>query len=716
MMTDAAYQDPQSGTFGGVPQQQQKPPSPQQGQQSPQPGQGPGPQGPAQQLDQNFDLSGPVTPPMTLPMQMQPRGMMPAFQRHGLQQFIPAFGNRSPQMWGRPRDFPMVPKHWEVPGILRGIGQQMAQYGSAYTAPLGAALGAHTGAWMKGYMQGQEARARMLAEQMRNTSMALQLQMEKELDTYGGIFATYGDDPKNHDKLEAALRNAAATDPRMQAALNTDGVAGAQRLVQWMDAKHSDLRVTNKAHQHEQDVKDAEAPYKVGPQHQTDAAGLPVTTPTPRTAPASPPTSSLVPATEGAPVPGLEDQGGGGAAGGDTGGAAAGGDTGEGAAASDGGGGEIAQGDAAPDGDGGDQQAGDQQQQQPPVQLAQNDGVTSDAPQPGAQRLAQQDQQQQPTAQQQPGPRQLPDTPALSAAKQQSFDPADIDNLAQQMLLGQFKMSEYKNQDNRVRLAQQRAQELRGEVANITSNPKLDTPEKVYAEIDKRLGRNIGDDVRGLVAGRLTIGRGASSAKPPFDTLLALGGKADPGLDSQTVMTRARARNYFNAGAGLQQKIKLGTAYTHGQALLDKLQNQPQVMEAIRAGAGFLPKAVRDRMFPETSAYIAAMEADIQAFTSETNSVLAYGPGSKGERESLKADIDWSQPNEAMARVQDYMSRLRDREDHLRTEYEKNTGLKDWDSDISGPPGQSTSPHPRPAAPGSSPDNAVDYRTFFGGQ
>jgi hypothetical protein len=311
-------------------------------------------------------------------------------------------------------------------------------------------------------------------------------------------------------------------------------------------------------------------------------------------------------------------------------------------------------------------------------------------------------------------PRDLTKSPSLNAADQAGYSRMAIDDLAQKMLLGQFKPSDYKGADQPIGLARRREMEMRQQLDNIRNDPRIDSKEKVFAATNA-VSPIIASDVRGIVNGVTMPPRGINSAKPPWDTIFSLAQKADPSLDAATMQTRAATKRYYSAGQGAQQLIKLGTAYDHGGALLDKLQNQPSAFMEILANFPGVPKAVLDRMFPGTSAKIAAMEADIRTFASETGSVLAYGPGSMREREEIKGDIDWSRPHAAIARVNDIMQRLRDREAQLKEGFVRGTKMN-YDEFI----GSFGNEHPEAQGGlrqmhGVPPDQqgAVDYREYL---
>jgi hypothetical protein len=312
------------------------------------------------------------------------------------------------------------------------------------------------------------------------------------------------------------------------------------------------------------------------------------------------------------------------------------------------------------------------------IQLAERGDVMSDAPMPGMGRLAQADQAAPaarpaaPEAAPTP-PRDLSRSPALTAAAQAQFGRQDIDDIAQKMLLGQFKQSEYKNQDNRVAFARKRALELQQQIQAVRDR-QFKTQKEALDAISA-VSPTLGSDVRGIVTGATAPPRGMSTTKPPWDLIYNLAQKVDPNLDAATFQTRAGTLRYYNSGQGAGQLTKLGTAYDHGKALLTKLQNQPSAFWEMLATHAPLPAAVRDRLFPETSAAIAAIEADTRVFASETNSVLAYGQGTGGERKTIAEEIDWSKPNAAIARVKDLVARLQDREAHVGEGFERGTHM-----------------------------------------
>ena len=105
--------------------------------------------------------------------------------------FMRSIPTRSYAQWGDPEPFAQGPQPFEVPSIYSGVSQFFGQNGSVMTIPLALGLGKYSGEFLKGMQQGQEFKAKMAREQMKDFADKLQLQQEQEHHAYGDIAAEY---------------------------------------------------------------------------------------------------------------------------------------------------------------------------------------------------------------------------------------------------------------------------------------------------------------------------------------------------------------------------------------------------------------------------------------------------------------------------------------------------------------------------------------------
>lgn len=670
--------------------------------------------GPDQSVQPGSYTSGLPTPQAPLRPPAAPFGPfgLPPFQRAPRQHFIPSMPNRGPRAWGMPRRFPMLPRMWELPGIYNGIGRQLAQWGSAGVAPFAAQLGQHSGAWMKGYMQGQEALARLQHQKMALASQQLEQNLQNELREYGSIFAIFGDDPKNQGRLEQALRNAAQKfgDQHMIEALNTTGIQGAHNLINWLDAKHSDLRVSNAQRRKDEQIREFENPYRISP---STPAGLPDTE-APRSEldpirpePEPPPSTPQNP--DGTP--------------GETGGADPDGGTSPdpptlqlGAAEPTEPEQQVAQADqqqdTAPVGfepltDQEDQaQPSDRQMGQARQQLAQGlRGQTAQQPTqlPGVQVTAGAPQRQPELP--------LPKSPSLDAARQAGFDPRWINQFAQQMLLGTWKDSQGKNIPNVANWARRRYVEMQGQLDNVLRDQNLKGDDVIDAV--RRISPTLGEDINALKEGAVAPPRGQSLSKAPWDRIYALTLKADPTMTEAAFRTRAKTMMDFTSGYDGRNVTAIATAYRHLGAAIDAVRDMPNYWERQMMRTGPTEQAL-EMIDPEAARRMGQLTNRINTAMAEYERALTGGkPTVTGRREQMdEADVLRLGPQAVTANLQDKIDRLAERMDENRRRFIAGTNLNDpnamlklFDPDtrdtiqelqkVGRPVGRAPTPHPQ---------------------
>jgi hypothetical protein len=271
----------------------------------------------------------------------------------------------------------------------------------------------------------------------------------------------------------------------------------------------------------------------------------------------------------------------------------------------------------------------------------------------------------------------LTQSPALDAADSAGFERGAINDLAEQMLNGDFKQAEFKGNDRVIGLARQREIEMRKQLNDIKHNPNLKTQDDVLNAV-AGVSPELKDRVAGLLSGAITAPQRGSvgSAKAPWNHVYSMAEKAEPNIGT-ILQTRPGTLRSFASGPDSKQVAQLGTAYDHGKALLYKLENLPPWYLQLAASFHAMPfgRQIIGRLVPEASAQIAALEKDIQVFGSETGAVLAYGQGTGAERQALQEGIDWTVPPRAIATVKDQLERLRDREAHIGQKFKYGTGM-----------------------------------------
>ncbi|HEX3524204.1 MAG TPA: hypothetical protein VHT52_19210 [Stellaceae bacterium] len=367
-------------------------------------------------------------------------------------------------------------------------------------------------------MEGQEARARLIHAQAVAAADQLHEQIGKELDEYSSLHAAYGDDPKNSAALENAYRLAAQKfgDNRMKTALETDHIAGANRILQWLDAKHSDLGVTNAQREKQAAQRALEAPWEANP---TDDAGVPITAPPPEVLDPSVGDPALQPQQDkDAPSAGIIHD-------------------------------PIPNPHQEPPT--GDQSQADQRG----PQTAQ--AGASDAPELGATKTP--DWQEPPSQ-------------ALAQAKAagKRNTPA-INQLARKMASGVLRPQDYKGVPNDVlAFANARRLEIENELNSIQSNKDL-TGQAAYNAIHK-VDPEFADALKGYVNGDFPVPSGVRNL-PMLQRIIGLGQKMDPYFNAATYQNRNAAVKQWTSGVNGRNLVSQLTSLDH-IAYLKQLASQ----------------------------------------------------------------------------------------------------------------------------------------------
>lgn len=272
-----------------------------------------------------------------------------------------------------------------------------------------------------------------------------------------------------------------------------------------------------------------------------------------------------------------------------------------------------------------------------------------------------------------PGQPDLAKSPALNKAASVGLKNNQmINDLAEQILTGEAKKGDYKGNERVWGFANERASEIRGQLRDIRNNPELTNKTAVLDAIGGA-SPAMRDRVDAILTGGASAPRAGTqgSLKEPWNTAYALAKKAEPRIDT-ILKTRDSTLKYFTSGLGAKQEAQLGTAYQHGDALLETMSRRPAGWQQAAQFIG--PRFMRDRLWPEASAWVGEVEKNIQVFASETGAVLAYGPGTGRERQALQEGMDWTTPNRTIAAVTTQMKRLRDREENLAHDFAMGTG------------------------------------------
>lgn len=591
---------------------------------------------------------------------LSPRHPAP-FRPRLIQRYFPPLPNRPWSQWGEPRQFADLPQPWEVPGIYSNVARFFTQNGSGFTAPTAAMLGASTQGHSKAYMEGQEAAYRILQERMRMNAEALaekQFQEQKDYrDAFalgGGDVGTWSGDPKAKDATELHDRlMAVATkynDAPMLAALNSGNLTRAENILKERDAQGTSLRESVTQQKKDEKTREEETPWRTGgtPPAITDSGAEPGGAAAPDTgaAPdgaAAPPDAGAAPS---APTPTPPSE------------APADGET----PPADGGYTpklDISQGPQGPQG----------------VQVAA--AGASDAPQPGMQRLA---QQQQPDF-----------TPSPSQALQdaandkdritgQGFQTEPIEQIARKLVTGAArptqkglpgvppKVFEY---------AQKRALEIERDLDRIQADPRL-TGQKALAAI-RKVDPQLAEDVAAYTNGSIAPPRGASALRPPWDRVVALGSKVDPTFSGSTFQTRASTLRDFTSGQDGRNLVSIATAYRHLHAVQEDMKNIPSGLLAQYFGKykGIGPLVAT----PEQQAALNRLDNDINTASAEYERALTGGKPTVSGREDQMADLDYRKltPEAIQGNIQGKIDRLKERMENLKQYFTAGVGRQPED-------------------------------------
>jgi hypothetical protein len=479
----------------------------------------------------------PTTPPGT-PM------WPPPYRRAPYPTYYPSMANRPPSEWGSDHftltggmrypgvaPGPFMPQPWELPGIYQNLGMQLSRWGSGYVGPFAGRMSAYSSSYMKGFMQGQAMRARLLHEQLKINAIETAQRQGQELEEYGSLFAEYGTDPAKQDQLRQALEDTANQfqDRHMLNALAQGGVQAAQRLLQWRDAKHSDLKKSNAQLQKDERNRELDAPHMRTP---TDDAGTPIPQ-----APEEP-----APEEEGAPTthPGTNEP-------------------------------LPEEGPGLETPDGGPQAEGDQPQRmqlamagdQLPVREAQ---LQSPIPE----RRAPQQQQSQ----------------TLQRAYNEGYKPGDVNSDAQSAFEhGGIRASDAKGMSPKYRaFVDARRIEIGNELNDILRSNMRGN--QVYDAVNQRIP-GFGNQIKGYVEGRYPLPRTSAQRNPMLQWIQKLGEKADPSFTANTFTQRNNMVKQFTQGQDGRLLTGIATANDHIGFAREKIETLRQ--QGQFGGGGILP-------------------------------------------------------------------------------------------------------------------------------
>ena len=199
----------------------------------------------------------------------------PQWVPHRRQFYNPNLPNRGPDGWGMARQFPMLPLPWQIPDVLMGVGRDFSMVGAPLLALLGGALGRYVKAFMDGLHKGQREWAKQHKEHAKRTSRDLDKRTQGMLDEYRNAFAQ-SSGPEDQQNLEENIRAIATkyNDQKMLNSLNNNGISGVIQMLNWIDAKHGDLKAANQADDEHGAQLTAQNPFVTNP---VDSLGMPVT-------------------------------------------------------------------------------------------------------------------------------------------------------------------------------------------------------------------------------------------------------------------------------------------------------------------------------------------------------------------------------------------------------------------------------------------------------
>ena len=224
----------------------------------------PPPQPPPQQARPELPQQGkppPRTPPQWVPNRRQ--------------FYNPLLPNRGPGGWGTARQFPMLPPIWQVPDVFMGLGRDFGMMGPPMLAMIGLGLGRYVKAFMDGLHRGQREFAKQHKQRAKHAAKDLDQRSQQMLDEYRQAFAG-SSGPQDQAALEQKIADVARRygDNKMLGSLQNNGIQGTIQMLNWIDAKHGDLKAAMRA----DDEHDAQLanlnPFTTDP---VDSLGMPVT-------------------------------------------------------------------------------------------------------------------------------------------------------------------------------------------------------------------------------------------------------------------------------------------------------------------------------------------------------------------------------------------------------------------------------------------------------
>jgi hypothetical protein len=590
-------------------------------------------------------------PPEAPPIGLSPRFPLP-FKPRALQRYFPPLPNRPWSEWGEPRQFGPEPTPWEVPSLLQKAAGYFGQEGPGDVQQTAGLLGASVQGHSKAYMDGQSAALKILDERMRIQANALADQHDQTQREYrdafaggGGDVGTWSGNPKAkdatelHDRLmEVAIKH---NDQPMLRALESGDISRAENILKERDANGTSLRESVTQQKKEDDIRRAEAPYREGgTPPPADTTGGDESTPA-ETTPGGDAAAPKAPADEPAVLPGA----------------------GPGDQA------PVDPGYDVPDNDAG-KQAQAQARGQGSVQVA--EAGASDAPQPGMERLAQQ---------------QAPQfTPAPSQALQDAandkdritgkgFAAAPIEGLAQKLVNHTVtptakglpgvppQVFEY---------AQLRAGEIDKDLDRIQSDPKIKAGDVLPAV--RKVDPEFADALKAYVAGRAEVPKSAKY-QGLINRVLGLGSKIDPGFNEQTFRNRARVFADFSAGTDARTLVAVATAYSHLHALRDSLDHIPSLQASALGQVRGIGKLVST---PEERAMIGKLDNEVVTGSSEYERALVGGKPTQSAREGSEKELNWRtmDPDTLKANVDDKIARLQERMQKLQQQFVGGSGAQ----------------------------------------
>lgn len=593
-------------------------------------------------------------PPKAPPIGLSPQHPMP-FRARPIQRYFPPLPNRPWSEWGQPRPFANAPQPWEVPGILQGAASYFTQHGSGNVSQTAGLLGASVQGHSKAYIEGQMAALKVLDERMRVQSNALADKHEAEIGDYKDAFALGGGDVASwsdpnlkdasdlHDKLMAVATK--YNDQPMLAALQSGDLSKAENILKERDSQGTRLRESVTQQKKDADTRAAEAPWRGNAPAESDTGSGATTPPTDgETPPDGAAAAPSSPAEAPAALPG------------------------------------AGPGDAplanpgydVPDNDN-KAQAQAQAQGQPGakgVQVA--EAGASDAPQPGMERLA----QQQPAG----------FTPAPSKALQDAANDKDrvsglgwrtdmIDGEAQK-LVNHTVTPTSKGvpgvPPGAMPYVVARQMEIEKDLDRIQSDPKI-TGAAVLPAL-RKVDPEFADALKAYVGGRAPVPT-AARYQGLINRVLGLGSKIDPGFNEQTFKNRARVFADFSAGTDARTLVAVATAYAHLHALRDSLDKIPSLQASALGQVRGIGKLVST---PEERAMIGKLDNEVVTGSSEYERALVGGKPTQGAREGSERELNWRtmDPDTLKANVDDKIARLQERMQKLQQQFVGGSGAQ----------------------------------------